>query len=215
MYRDVKKNNNKNMKKLLFAIIVLFQFQQIQAQIKMKYGITAGINVSSALLPELQLNSIDGILHGEQVVQGNPQWADFVSLYKGGLFAKAELGIASLKLNMNYTKTNIYKDVNAAVFHINALDVDLGYLDFDITFNVNLSKHFYFSAGYVPSFLVSHSGNTNPQSFDQRLLGGFGFKFNNGATIDFDAVVGLAEVIQDSYIHNFMIPITFSLPLNK
>ncbi len=203
------------MKKLLFAFIILFQFQQVQAQIKFKYGITAGINVSSALLPELKLNNINGILHGEQVVQGSPQWADFVSLYKGGLFAKAEVGFASLKLNMNYTKTNIYKEVDVAVFHVNALDIDLGYLDFDLTFNVNLAKHFYLSAGYVPSFLVSHSGNTNPATFDQRLLGGFGFKFNNGATIDLNAVVSMAEVIQGSYVHNFMIPITFSLPLNK
>jgi hypothetical protein len=97
---------------------------------------------------------------------------------------------------------------------VDALNINLSYLDFDMTANLNLTKHFYISAGYVPSFLIKHQGNLNINDFDQRFLTGFGFRFGNGTTLDFDAVVGLSEVIDGSYIHNVMIPITLSVPLN-
>jgi hypothetical protein len=54
----------------------------------------------------------------------------------------------------------------------------------------------------------------NVKEFDPRILTGFGFKFANGASIDFDAILGLQEIIEGSYIRNLMIPVTFTIPLN-
>ncbi len=203
--------------KKLWLVLLLFVFvsQISNAQLKFKYGITAGMNVSSGILPELDLNTnLSSILQGDDVVQGNPQLADFVTLYKAGLFLRLDGEIGTIKLNMNYTKTNIHEDINASIFSVNALDINLDYLDFDITYNLNIFKHFYISAGYIPSLLLDHEGNLNVENFDQRIMAGIGFKFPSGITLDLDAVVGLSEVVKDSYIHNVMIPVTLSIPLN-
>ena len=204
------------MRKLIVFILYIGLLQNAQAQIKFRYGLTAGLNLSSAILPDLKVNTnINSILQGEDVVKGAPQLADFVALYKAGIFFRLDGGIGSLKLNVNYTRTNIHEDINTDIFNIKALDIDLNYLDFDITYNLNLFKHFYISAGYVPSLLLDHEGNLNINDFDQRLLAGIGFRFANGATIDFNAVAGIVEIIDGSYIHNIMIPITINIPLNK
>jgi len=203
------------MKRIINILFLLVIFQSF-GQKGIKYGLTAGLNVSSGILPELELNTnINSILKGESVVKGKPQLADFVSLYKVGVFLKMENKVITPKINISYTKTDIYKDIDINVFSVNALDIDLSYLDVDFIFDINLSKHFYISTGYVPSMLLDHAGNLDVEKFDHRLLTGFGFKFANGASIDFDAVVGLKEIIDGSYIHNFMIPISFSIPLNQ
>ena len=203
------------MKKALFLLVVLVQFQTINAQIKLKYGAAIGMNISTAILPELKLNTnINSILRGDNVVQGNPQLADFMTLYKAGIFIKLDGNIGAAKLNLDYTVANIHKDIHEIVFNVNALDINLSYIDINITYNLNLYKGFYLSAGYVPSFLLAHEGNLDIDNFDQRVLVGFGFGFKNGITIDFDTIVGLTEVIEGSYIHNIMIPITLSIPFN-
>ncbi len=204
------------MKKVIIFVLLISSFQTLQAQSKFRYGITAGLNLSTAVLPDLEINTnLNAILHGENVVKGSPQLADLISLYKAGVFFRYDVKIGFLKFNINYTKTNIHKDIDAGIFNINALDIQLDYLDLDIGFQLNLFKHLYFSAGYIPSILLNHDGNLNINDFDQRLFSGLGFRFANGATIDLNAVVGLSEVIEGSYIHNVMIPVTVNIPLNK
>ena len=203
------------MKRILILFFILAIHLNSFSQVKFRYGITAGLNISTAILPDLKLNTnLNSILKGDDVVQGQPQLADYVAMYKAGVFIKLDGGIAALKLNLNYDKTNIHKDLNAAVFTINALDINLGYLDLELTGHLNIFKHFYISAGYIPALLIEHQGNLSVNDFDQRILGGFGFRFGNGTTLDFDAVIGLSEVIDGSYIHNVMIPITLNIPLN-
>jgi len=201
--------------KLFYLIILLWLVQTSYSQIKFRYGITAGLNVSTAILPELKLNTnLNSILNGDRVIQGNPELADYVALYKAGVFAKLDGTVFTVKLSVNYDKTKIYKEVDAGIFSAEALNINLSYLDFDLTAHLNLFKHFYISGGYIPSLLLEHHGNLNINDFDERLLAGFGFKFGNGTTLDFDAIVGISEVIDGSYIHNVMIPITLSIPLN-
>ncbi len=202
------------MKRLIIFLLFITSINN-HAQVKFRYGLTAGLNISTAILPDLKLNTnINSILNGDDVVQGQPQLADYVAMYKFGVFIKLDGGVASLKLNFNYDKTNIHKDLNAAVFTINALDINLGYLDLELTGHLNIIKQFYISAGYIPALLIEHQGNLNINDFDERLLGGFGFRFGNGLTLDFDAIIGLSEIIDGSYIHNVMIPITINIPLN-
>ena len=206
-------NKTTCMKKIVLALALVLSIQNSFGQLKTRYGITAGLNVSSAILPELKLNSLNNILHGEDVVKGQAQLADYVSLYKLGFFYKIDGRIGAIKFNANYTSTNIHKDIETLLGDVNVLNINLSYLDFDITYNLNLSKHFYFSAGYVPSLLLDHNGNLDINGFDQRIVSGFGFRFANGASIDLDAVVGIYEIINGSYIHNVMIPVTVSIPL--
>ncbi len=205
------------MKRFFFVLILVFLFSNIQAQKSFRYGITAGLNLSTGILPDLELNTnINSILKGDKVVEGTPQLADMVALYKVGFFIRYDTKIGSAKFNINYTNTEIKKILDLSIFSVNALDLQMEYLDFDLTYNLNLFKNFYFSLGYVPSLLISVTSDENPQieTFDSRVLSGFGFRFNNGTTLAFNAVIGLKEVIEGSYIHNVMIPITLNVPLN-
>jgi len=204
------------MKKTFLIIIFLLIGQIVQAQLTSRYGLTAGLNVSSAILPDLKINTdINSILHGESVIEGDPQLADLVALYKIGFFYRIDGKIGSIKLNANYTKTNIHKDLDLIVYTIDELNLQLDYLDFDITYQLNIFKHFYLSLGYIPSFLLKQNNNLNINNFDQRLLAGVGFRLVHGITLDFNAIAGINEVINGSYIHNIMIPITLNIPLNK
>jgi len=204
------------MKRLYIILLIGLFIIPSQAQVKFRYGLTAGLNLSSAVLPDLKLNTnINSILQGEDVVKGEAQLADFVSLYKAGMFFKLDGKIGSAKLNITYTKTEVHKELNTGIFNVEALDILLDYLDFEMSYNLNLSKHFYFSLGYVPSLLLDHEGNLDINGLDQRLLTGFGFRFANGASIDLNAIAGITEIIDGSYIHNIMIPITINIPLNK
>ena len=201
--------------KLLYFIIFIWSVQVGHSQIKFRYGVTAGLNVSTGILPELRLNTnINSILQGDDVIQGNPELADYVALYKAGVFIKLEGGGASLKFNVNYDKTKIHKDIDVTIFSIDAIDINLSYIDFDMTANLNIFKHFYISMGYIPALLLEHQGNLNINDFEQRLLAGFGIRFRNGMTFDLDAVASIPELINGSYIHNVMIPITLSIPFN-
>ncbi len=201
------------MKSFLWTLIFTIIIQTGTAQLK--YGITGGLNMSSGILPELDLNTdINAILNGDDVIVGQPQLADFVALYKVGVFLRLDSRIVSLKFGVNYDKTNIKKEVDASVFTVNTLNIDLTYLDFDFIASLNLLRKFYISAGYVPAILIQQEGSLNVKDFDQRLLIGFGFKIFNGATLDLNAIIGLNEIIEGSYIHNLMIPVTLSIPLN-
>ena len=202
------------MKKIATIILFVFFAGQISAQIKIRYGITGGLNVSSAILPELKLNNLNNIIHGDDVVKGEAQLADFVNLYKVGLFYKIDGDVGTLRFDLDYTSTNIHKDIKTFFGNIEALNIDLTYLDFNVVYNLNIGRNFYFSAGYVPSLLLDHNGNLDVNGFDHKALTGFGYRFANGATVDLNALIGLSEIIDGSYIHNVMIPISVSIPLN-
>ncbi len=202
--------------KKIALIILIFVGINAYAQKGFRYGITAGLNVSSGILPELDLNTnINSILKGDRVVQGNPQLADFVFLYKAGIFLRYDGKVGSAKFNINYTTTNIKKTLDLHIFNAEILDIDLRYLDFDLTYQLNIFKHFYINLGYVPSILLSDNVSlADVQKIDSRVLSGIGFKLFNGVTLDMNAVIGIKEVIEDSYVHNVMIPVTLNIPLN-
>lgn len=201
--------------KRYFVILFIFISLNTFSQIRFRYGITAGLNVSTAILPELKLNTnINSILRGDDVVQGDPQLADYIAMYKGGIFMRLDGGIGSLKFNLNYDKTNIHQNLDTRVFSINALDIDLSYLDFEMTANLNISKNIYLSGGYIPALLIEHQGNLDINNLDHRILTGFGIRIKDSVTIDLDAIIGLSEIIDGSYIHNVMIPVTINIPLN-
>ena len=201
--------------KRFLILFVIFINLQLYSQIKFRYGLTAGLNVSTGILPELKLNTdINSILKGEDVVQGNPQLADYVAMYKGGVFARLDGRIGSIKFNLNYDKTNIHRNLDAGVFSINALDINLGYLDFEFTANLNITKNFYLSAGYIPALLIEHKGNLDINNFDPRLLTGLGLRIKDSVTVDLNAIMGMSEIIDGSYIHNLIIPVTLNIPLN-
>jgi hypothetical protein len=202
------------MKKLFILLTFIFLSQNLHSQLR--YGISGGLNVSGGILPDLTLNTdINDILNGEDVVQGTPQLADFTGLYKMGVFARWDGKIGSAKIGVNYTATNIKKKLDLNLFTTNILDLKMNYVDIDFSYALNITSSIYWTLGYTPSFLISDDDTSSKiQTFDSRVFTGFGLKIGNGATVDINAVVGIDEVIEGSYIHHLMIPVTISIPLN-
>ena len=207
-------------KNILSSVLLLLVFQ-IFAQKRLSYGVNGAIQVNTAILPDLTINTnVLKLLNGENLVKGEPQLADFTPNYKVGGFAKYEDGFGFTHLELNYTTTQIKKDVKintGGVFNpinVYALRRNYAYLDASLSYNVYLYKGFYFGLGATTSTLLSYTGDPKPEKQDFRAFAGFGIKLPNRITIDVKGVIGLNEVYKGSYIHHVMIPITVSIPLN-
>jgi len=202
------------MKKLIFAFALLLFSQSIFSQLR--YGLSGGLNISSGILPDLTLNNdINSILAGDDIAKGTPQLADFTGMYKAGVFVRYDGKIGSAKVGVNYTATNIKKELDLNIFHTNILDLKMSYLDIDFSYGLNVLPSLYINLGYTPSFLISDPDNNSKlKDFDSRIFTGLGLKVGNGATIDVNVSVSMDEIINGSYIHHLMIPVTVSIPLN-
>ncbi len=202
------------MKKIVFAFV--FLVSSLSGYAQLKYGISGGLNISSGILPDLSLNNdINSILHGDDIVKGTPQLADFTGMYKAGVFVRFDGKIGSAKVGVNYTATNIKKQLDLNIFRTEVLDLRMNYLDIDFSYGLNIFPSLYWTVGYTPSFLISNpDNNSDIKDFDSRIFSGFGIKVGNGATIDINVVVSTDEIIKGSYIHHLMIPVTVSIPLN-
>ncbi len=203
-----------NMKKFILTFVLFLISYTSFSQLR--YGVSAGLNISGGILPDLSINKdVNAILNGEDVVQGTPQLADFTVQYKAGFFVRLDHKIGSAKIYLNYTSTNIKKDLDLNVYSVDALNLEMNYIDLDLIYSLNFFPFVHWNLGYSPSFLISDSeNNPNINDFDSRILTGFGVKLAKGTTIDLNIVVGINEVIDGSYIHHLMIPLTVSIPLN-
>ena len=202
------------MKKIILTF-VLFIFTQI-GHSQLRYGLSGGLNISSGILPDLTANNdINSILNGDDVVKGTPQLADFTGMYKAGVFVRYDGKIGSAKIAVNYTATNIKKELDLSIFRTNILNLKMNYLDVDFSYGLNILPSIYWNFGYTPSFLISDKeNNSNVKDFDSRIFTGLGLKVGNGASLDINVVLSTDEIIKGSYIHHLMIPVSVSIPLN-
>lgn len=203
--------------KRVLYLSFFFLFEMLLfAQEGISYGVKAGFQINSAILPDLELNqSLTPItlLEGDNVVKGTPQLSDFKINYKLGAFLKYEDGFGFTLLEANYTPTKIYKEfqVNTGIA-LATLDESYSYLDIALSYNVFLYKNFFFSLGGSPSILLSNTGSVNPEKMDIRVFSGFGYKLKNTMFITARAELGVKEVYKNTYIHHIMIPISISIP---
>lgn len=207
-------------KNILSTIVLLLALQTF-AQKNLYYGVNGAIQINTAILPDLSINSnMIKLLNGDDLVKGEPQLADFTFNYKIGVFAKYEDGFGFTNLELNYTTTQIKKAIkinsggilNPITFY--TLDRNYAYFDASLSYNIYLYKGLYFGLGATTSSLLSHTGSPNPEKNDFRAFTGLGVKLGNNITIDVKGVLGINEVYNDSYIHHIMIPITVSIPIN-
>ncbi len=210
------------MKHIVLLLLVFVTTQTALAQDKgISYGITGGVQLNSAILPELELNdNVNAILSGDDVVKGKPQLADFKLNFKLGGFVKYEDGFGFTLFETNYTPTKIYKEfkINTGTpyipnFTYMKIDEQYSYLDISLSYNVYLYKGLYFGVGATPSFLLNYSGDVAPQKSDLRAFAGLGIKVNEKVALSLRGELGINEVYKDSYIHHIMIPLSISLSL--
>jgi hypothetical protein len=182
----------------------------------LKYGVQAGLQFNSATLPDIKLNdNINAVLNGEDIAKGVPQWADLTFNYRLGSFVKYDHGFGFGLFEINFTTAKIKKDVIFTTLDVfgnesitlTSLERYFTYLDFALSYNINLSDTFSVGLGGSPSLLLSNSGKENPNKSDLRAFFGFGWHLNNNFSINTQAELSLYEVYNGSYIHHLMIPV--------
>jgi hypothetical protein len=211
------------MKFRIYILALFFSFfAQAQHEKGLSYGLNGALQINSAILPDLSLNTnINSLLGSDSVVKGEPQLADFTLNYKLGAFGKYDDGFGFTQLSLDYTTTSIQKEVSFNTggilnpITLVTLDRKYAYFDASLSYNVYIYKGFYFGLGATTSSLLSSTGDPKPESSDFRAFTTLGLKLDNGISIDVKGVIGISEVYKGSYIHHIMIPITVSIPLNK
>ncbi len=202
------------------SIVFLFLFAVVSfAQNNLSYGVKASVLLNSAILPDIKINnSIGSVLQGDDVVKGVPHYADITYNYQFGGFAAYKDGFGFSMLEVNYTTTKIYDEINFnydILDEINMviLDRDFSYLDIAISYNIFVSrnKKLFFTIGGSPSFLVSNTGSETPEKLDIRVFSGFGFNLSDRVRISARAELGVLEVYKESYIHHIMVPVSVSI----
>lgn len=191
------------------------------SQSNIKFGITGGIQLNSATLPNIVLNeSISDILNGDDVVKGEPQFADMTLSYRFGGFTKHENRFGYTQLYLGYSTAKIHEETKIysgilGNYSITTLDRKYNYFDVNLAYNLFLSKNHtvYIGLGGGLSFLLSYTGNEEPSNKNWNAFFNFGVAINKNLSIQTQVQLGLNEVYKGSYIHHITIPVTLALSL--
>ncbi len=204
-----------------FFSLFFFSSLFITAQKKpmFTYGTQVGIQLNSAILPDIKINtSINSVLNGEDVIKGKPQFANLTFNYRFGGFVKYNHGFGFGLFEVNYTTTKIKKEVTFTpinpfgdiTFFTTTLERSYSYLDIVVSYNMYIFDSSFLGLGVSISPLLSYTGNPEPNKKDYRLFINFGYQLNKKIFISTRAELGVNEVYNNSYIHHLMIPIILS-----
>lgn len=185
------------------------------AQNLLRFGIEGGIQMNTAILPDIELNeSIDDVLDGNEVVKGVPQYAQITLNYRAGGFVQYEDPIGFSLMDVTYSTAHIYKEVTLdggilGDYNITALDRTYSYLDTHLSYNLYLTKNHtaFVGLGGGPSFLLSYSNNNEPEPINWNAFMNLGVALNKHISLQTKLQLGINEVYKDSYVHHLMVPI--------
>lgn len=202
------------MRNLTLVFLLTFSiFPTIIAQ-EINFGVQAGVQLNSAILPNLKLNTMTNIYHGEDVVQGEAQYADINTNYRFGGFVQLEDGFGFSSLEADYSTTHIYKEISyqSGLFgnlSTKLIDRKYDYLDFGLSYNVFLDKNHrvYFGLGGGPALLVHYTGSEEPTKTNWSVFSHIGISVNQ-FQFQLKPQLGITEVYKDSYIHHLLLPIS-------
>jgi hypothetical protein len=199
----------------LFVMSFLFVTLEVAAQSPLRFGVNGGIQLNSAILPDIELNeSIDDVLDGNEVVKGVPQYAQVTINYRIGGFVHFEDGIGFTQLDVDYATAHIFKELTMDAgflgdYTVTALDRKYSYLDTHLSYNIYLSEHHtaFVGLGGGPSFLLSYSNNNEPEPINWNAFLNLGVALNEHISLQTKLQLGINEVYKDSYVHHLMVPI--------
>lgn len=216
--------NINNMYKIYFlsALFLSVINSTAQKNLGLTYGVQGGLQVNTAILPDIEINeSISSVLEGDDVAKGVPQWANASLNYKIGGFVKYDPGFGFALFEINLTPAKIKKEITFTThdfwgnneYTLATLERNFTYLDFSLSYNINLSNQLSLSLGATPSFLLSNTGKETPATSDLRAFTGFTYRFSDKMAIATRVELGLSEVYKGSYIHHVMIPVVLQISL--
>jgi len=180
------------MKKIFFAVLFFSScFTVINAQVTFKPGVKAGLNFSNFTNSETDAKT------------------DF---YVGGLLAIKFAKSYTLQPELVYSRQGAYEKITNAYVVPNAssyiqgydrtVKYSLDYISLGIINKFTLGQGFNFVVGPSLDFKVFSdfkSGYDNPIGFDFAVIGGVGYTFSNGISIDARFKQGVLDIFGDNY----------------
>lgn len=183
------------MKKVFFiAVFAILGVLQSVAQVQLKPGIKAGLNVSKLTNSEMSFKK------------------DF---YLGGLLNIRFNKIYTLQPEIIYSKQgasrreySLYSNYDPAISGQNIkVDYSIDYLSLAVINKFTVGKGFYFAVGPSLDFKVADNFNenyaSNPIGFDLAFVGGVGFSFANGLSLDARFKQGLVDIFGNNLNTNY------------
>lgn len=208
-------------KKIGFFIFFCLMSIYAIGQNNWRVGITLGAQANSAILPDLELNTISDVINGNGVVKGIPQYAEITLNYRAGIFMSYKDRVGFTKLELIYSTARIYKQLNINTaflgdYDINIIDRSYTYANTAISYNIylNSSHNFYLGLGGSYALLTSYTKNEEPEKNNYNAFINIGIKISNTIDLNLKPEIGINEVYNDSYIHHIMLPFSISIALN-
>lgn len=186
------------MKKVFFiAVFAILGVLQSEAQVQLKPGIKAGLNVSKFTNSEMDSKK------------------DF---YLGGLLNIRFNRVYTLQPEISYSKQGASRREYSLMDYNNSydpvvsgqngkVDYSIDYLSLAVMNKLTVGNGFYFVVGPSLDFKVADNFNENyasePIGFDLAFVGGVGFSFPNGLSLDARFKQGLVDIFGNNFNTNY------------
>jgi hypothetical protein len=182
------------MKKVFFiAIFTILGFLQSEAQVRVKPGVKAGLNVSKFTNSEMSSKK------------------DF---YLGGLLNIKFNKIYTLQPELIYSKQGAFRTMSSLMNYDPTVSnqnrkvaYSIDYLSLSAMSQFTVGDGFHFVVGPSLDFKVSDNFSENyasdPIGFDLAFVGGIGYSFPNGLSLDARFKQGLVDIFGNNFNANY------------
>jgi len=182
------------MKKVVFAVLCCLGFANSHAQITVKPGVRAGLNVSS--LTNLDADSKADFYVGGQV---GIQFTKFYTL-------QPELTYSRQGAKVNGLYDNIIGfDPNDPAFRARSFDLELQYISLSVANKFKIVNGLHALVGPSLDFKIGDNFENDNDliGFDLGIFGGLGYTFPNGFGIEARFKQGLVDIFGDNYDYDY------------
>lgn len=177
------------MKKVIMATLCCIGFATSQAQVTVKPGVRAGLNVSS--LTNSNADSRADFYVGGQV---GIQFTKFYTLQPELTYSRQGAtinGYEDYDIALPSPNNRVYRDY----------DVELQYISLAVANKFKIVDGFHALVGPSLDFKVgdNFADNSDLIGFDLAIFGGLGYTFSNGFTVEARFKQGLVDIFGDNY----------------
>ncbi|MFC6097579.1 porin family protein [Flavobacterium qiangtangense] len=182
------------MKKLIIATLFLcFGIAKTNAQVTVKPGVKAGLNLSS--LTNSEADSRTDFYAGGFV---DIKLASFYTLSPEIIYSRQGATVN------NYFDELYFPNPDDPAFRSRSFDLELQYVSIGVMNKFRIVEGFHAMVGPSFDFKVGDNlDNDDLIDFDLAILGGLGYTFPIGLTVEARFKQGLADIFGDNYSYNY------------
>lgn len=180
------------MKKITLLLLCVLGFQ-VQAQVTVKPGVRAGLNISNFTNTDFD-NRTDFYVGGLVAIK----LANFYTLQPEITYSRqgAQGEIVDFSYNPAYNSINVYRDV----------DYEIQYLSFAVMNKFRLVEGFHVAVGPSLDFRVGDNFdeiNTDIEDLDLGFIGGLGYTFPVGLTVEARYKFGFIDIFGNNLYEDY------------